>query len=111
MVAAPGKMVCRSGRRRTWRLAASGVGGCLLLLPDACGAFQTLVGGGVRRVQDAPRWRAHQDSVMAGRDSPGVRRGSRWDGCARARVLRCSAGLTTVDEPASGSDVSVRIRV
>eukprot|EP00903_Cladosiphon_okamuranus_P014884 g13783.t1 len=40
-------------------------------------------------------------------DRAGVRRGSRWHGCACAGALRCSAGLTAVDEPASGSDAGI----
>lgn len=97
-------MAHRSTHRRPWRLSSSRVG-CLLLLPAVCSAWQTP--GGVRRVQHTSRWRLQQDSLLAGRDRDGVRTSPRFHGCSRVGVLRCSAGLAAVDEPASGSDVSV----
>lgn len=97
-------MAHRSTHRRPWRLSSSRVG-CLLLLPAVCSAWQTP--GGVRRVQHTSRWRLQQDSLLAGRDRDGVRTSPRLHECSRVGVLRCSAGLAAVDEPASGSDVSV----
>lgn len=99
------EMACRPTHRRPWRPLT-----CLLLLPAVCsGLLQTL--GGVRRAQQQQhRWHAQQGSMLTDRgDGAGLRRCSRWHECARVGVLRCSAGLTAVDEPASGSDVSARI--